>query len=926
MILISVLLLLQSCFGFVANGFVLFLTGKVLPSILLSHGVHCRLEDICPQKNVWLRDVEFQWNGKTVKRVAGDKVPGSIMPAWRKLRKEQPELFQDMRVWQQPCANCDSIIWRWQLELEASEFRQAVRVTDCLGSVWTEASKEAAFLMQQVNCPVAPGCTPLQQPTDTHLAKPAKDAGRAKKEELRELMRLAALKLKKPVQYKSTAREILLVALAMNSGMVALNRKSATVLQACRAGGWLAYRPDSSGKLQKADTEVWAQVHPQAAGRVSAAQLANRYDWLDADGKPCMLPEEAKAWLEEAKEKSAWHDPQAQPEEDCLDLEAEVAHLETDEDYQAALAASLHPAHRSDAALMQQVEQLGWYQEMLKQQEAEQQQSKTAEGATTASPGKKPSGAQRAKPKKKAARVLRSALAAKFKDKMAEAGGADSRLALLKPQATSAKHKAALTQKAGKSKKKAKKNAQKQKKLSLAVKNGLVGKFRLAYLARKAAKKAARKAAKNDPANAAQAAAAQGVLGETGGPLTGQQVRLVACGLPDLIRNSIAKVTTHYLTGLVVVELISGSARTFSELDLYPVTGKEKLPMPERLPALTQVEKKMQQAALAASGAQLDCKLQKKSLLESPEIASAWHEIGFRAHCAGDTWPNAMAVCLNPQEADWYMHNFAKAPGSAESSQAVHLLRNQCSSVMSGLGEQGFIQLPICAGGHWTLLTFHRLPEEPKLQVMYRDALPKLHQACLKKAQLGLQIMSEVLGKDNLSVQAIPDRTPGHVQPDATSCGYYVLAFMEEDYRCLRGEGRFVLSDNWHKKAGELNKWNKNVLTAKPKAKAKAKAKALAASSAEPAAAPALPAAPAPLPAPSAEPAPPPALPAAPAGPVIALAGSWGCSRCRWSEAGCSSCCPEKMARFAAKETGEASAQGELAALALPMAKRRRRG
>ena len=62
---------------------------------------------------------------------------------------------------------------------------------------------------------MAPGCTTLQQPTDTHPAKPGKDVGRAKKEELREVMRLAALRLGKPVQYKSDKREILLAALAM---------------------------------------------------------------------------------------------------------------------------------------------------------------------------------------------------------------------------------------------------------------------------------------------------------------------------------------------------------------------------------------------------------------------------------------------------------------------------------------------------------------------------------------------------------------------------------------------------------------------------------------------------------------------------------------------------------------------------------------
>ena len=89
----------------------LFLPGKVLPSILLSHGVHCRLEDICPDTDTWLKDVEFIWNGQPVTRKKGDKVPGNLMPSWRKLRKQEPELFQRIRVWQQPCATCDSIIW-----------------------------------------------------------------------------------------------------------------------------------------------------------------------------------------------------------------------------------------------------------------------------------------------------------------------------------------------------------------------------------------------------------------------------------------------------------------------------------------------------------------------------------------------------------------------------------------------------------------------------------------------------------------------------------------------------------------------------------------------------------------------------------------------------------------------------------------------
>jgi hypothetical protein len=52
--------------------------------------------------------------------------------------------------------------------------------------------------------------------------------------------------------------------------MVNLNVRTQAVLQACRAGGWLAYRPDKSGKLRKAEEETWAKLHPQAGGRVSA--------------------------------------------------------------------------------------------------------------------------------------------------------------------------------------------------------------------------------------------------------------------------------------------------------------------------------------------------------------------------------------------------------------------------------------------------------------------------------------------------------------------------------------------------------------------------------------------------------------------------------------------------------------------------------
>jgi len=118
--------------------------GKVLPSVLVAHGVHCRLENLSDEGR-WLEDESFYHLGQLVVRKAGELAPPSTMAGWRKLRKHDPGLFSTIRVWQQPCAVADSIIWRWQLNLEASEYRQAVRVTDCLGAVWTPDSKEAAF-------------------------------------------------------------------------------------------------------------------------------------------------------------------------------------------------------------------------------------------------------------------------------------------------------------------------------------------------------------------------------------------------------------------------------------------------------------------------------------------------------------------------------------------------------------------------------------------------------------------------------------------------------------------------------------------------------------------------------------------------------------------------------------------------------------
>ena len=117
---------------------------------------------------------------------------GNNMREWRKLRDKSPGLFTGLAVWAQPAAFADSVIHTWLAQREAQEFSQVVRLVDCFAGAWTACSKEACWLLQQLQGCVAPGCTAVSQITDTGLAAPAKAALNREKEELRELLKLKA--------------------------------------------------------------------------------------------------------------------------------------------------------------------------------------------------------------------------------------------------------------------------------------------------------------------------------------------------------------------------------------------------------------------------------------------------------------------------------------------------------------------------------------------------------------------------------------------------------------------------------------------------------------------------------------------------------------------------------------------------------------
>ena len=147
---------------------------------------------------------------------------------------------------------------------------------------------------------------------------------------------------------------------------------------------------------------------------------------------------------------------------------------------------------------------------------------------------------------------------------------------------------------------------------------------------------------------------------------------MVKENLSELLRNSPATVHSDTSTGCEVITS-SGTKLTFLHSELYELTGKEKLPLPEANPDLRKVPGWLKQRALQATGHPVE-KLLSGKCMESPELSACWEELGFRAVLAKDLWPNTRAVLLNAQEIDWALTQWEKAPGSPESAQGLHQL------------------------------------------------------------------------------------------------------------------------------------------------------------------------------------------------------------------------------------------------------------
>jgi hypothetical protein len=119
-----------------------------------------------------------------------------------------------------------------------------------------------------------------------------------------------------------------------------------------------------------------------------------------------------------------------------------------------------------------------------------------------------------------------------------------------------------------------------------------------------------------------------------------------------------------------------------------------------------------------------------------------------------------------------------------QSSLEDHAEAAEMRAKAEGIVKQRFkrsvlLGLPICQGGHWTLLCFRR--SAVGVQIKYYDSLPKAQAACLQVAQ---QIV-ELLSPGTL----LEDRSNASVQSNGVDCGVYALHYWDMEIRRVEGYG-----------------------------------------------------------------------------------------------------------------------------------------
>ena len=293
--------------------------GHVARGILVVAGQHARLSNIGPDDR-WLHDETIEYAGRIRKHIAGEKC-GRALEGWRKIRASHPHLFRHFTVMSQPSCNMDSICMAWNIQDSAHEMPVSLYQRDAYGAAFSDSTTKMRYLSHQAQSTIQAKMTSAMQLTDTDFSHQFKAAVKSHIDEKVEAMQRDSTELP-----KISNLDIAFAVDAAMQQMVEANEEKAWVLAGLRRNGFLAVRPDATGKMRWCGEEDWAKDKPLGSKRISKTWLDNRLAHVLDEG--CRINEPNWERIDGAKELSdliEWDYAQPAP------LEADMPALE-DED------------------------------------------------------------------------------------------------------------------------------------------------------------------------------------------------------------------------------------------------------------------------------------------------------------------------------------------------------------------------------------------------------------------------------------------------------------------------------------------------------------------------------------------------------------------------------------------------------------------
>ena len=714
------------------------------------------------------------------------------MLSYRKLRQAHPELVAKLDIMSQPAANVDSVILSWVIEGQATEYPCSVWQRDCFSSVFSDTAAESMALAQQISCLVAAKCTSKLQITDSDFAREFKAAVRHKLSALTTDFQEKQKDSGESEVWRAGAFEIVTSVVWAEEQLRQKNEEHSWVVRAAVRNGLLAYRPNpESGKLEPVTEQPWAKELELRMGsrRFPAAWLSERLKWLDDSGKPIQADWSLSDSAKQISDLIRWdyfnpeEDLEQEAEDGGFDLDADLAE-DLDLSLQNSLSLRLHPKLRRAAARRALEE---GYAERVKdiRKKAELRRERL-----------------------KHRKAFRGKLLQSLRQKLLLSSRAEA-LSEVVPVRTETKGQklSATTKPSAKNKPSAKSKASKFLKSSAKKKAGKKHEHKATVdkvIAKVTAKK---KKEKKAQAKAETKAKAETTETESAAlaPFLEKEVICVSEAAGHMLFG-IKGLASDFQSGRYTVMTVSGTFEIRSEhLTLWePKTAEfvwAQLKYLSRADTQTILraiscwpEPKLRHDDYADHGLVPFPHTEEPFLVEDQWIWQGWAMMSWSLRKAkAGSFEEFSVECLDPG----LPHLLFEFP--------EHLLEPRENAVKQAFGNALRLLVPVVRALHWTLLVAQResLDQTEGFQWRLYDSLQQPIQACtLAQVRIGSLLDPQF---------SLPKKTNSAVQPQGSLlCGFYVLAWMEQEVRQARGEWLRV----W---PGLLAKtWKERLLKMKP--------------------------------------------------------------------------------------------------------------